>query len=82
MITVCTGTACHVKGSHAVINKIKEILGIDLGETSKDGLFTLQEARCLGMCALAPVLKIGEDVHAEVTPSQIPGILEKYLKKD
>ncbi len=79
VITICTGTACHVKGSNVVLKKLEEELGIELGETTKDGLFTLEEARCLGMCALAPVLKINEEVHPQVTPDQIHGILQKYF---
>lgn len=79
IISVCTGTACHVKGAQKIINKIKEELGIDFGETTKDGLFTLEEARCLGMCALAPVIKIGDDIHPQVTVDKVPSILESYF---
>ena len=53
-------------------------LGIDIGETSGDGVFTLSAARCLGTCGLAPVLMVNDDVHPAVTPEQIPVILEKY----
>jgi NADH-quinone oxidoreductase E subunit len=81
VISVCLGTACHVKGADKVVEKIEEELGIKVGETTKDGLFTLEEARCLGMCALAPVLKIEEDIHAQVTPDQVPAILERYINK-
>jgi len=81
IISVCLGTACHVKGADLVAKKLEEELGIKFGETTTDGLFTLEVARCLGMCALAPIIKIGEDVHAHVTPDQIPAILEKYFEK-
>jgi len=81
VISMCMGTACHVKGADKVMQKIEEELGIKVGETTKDGLFTLEEARCLGMCALAPVLKIEEDVHAQVTPDKVPAILEYYINK-
>jgi len=80
VINICLGTACYVKGAPAIVEKLKEELGIDLGETSQDGLFTLQIARCLGTCGLAPVLTINEDVHASVKPDLIPAILEKYRK--
>jgi NADH:ubiquinone oxidoreductase subunit E len=80
LISVCMGTACHVRGSGAVANKFKEELGIEFGETSKDNLFSLEAARCLGTCALAPVVKIGDDIYSQVTPDQVSGILEKYFK--
>lgn len=81
VISVCMGTACYVKGADRVARRIMDELGISWGETTKDGLFTLGESRCLGTCGLAPVLMIGEDVHANVVPDQIPVILEKYQEK-
>jgi len=81
LITVCLGTACYVKGAHEVAERFKEELGIDFGETSKDGMFTLESARCLGTCGLAPVIMIGPDVHPRVKPDQVPALLEKYREK-
>ena len=81
VINVCLGTACYVKGSDRVAQKITEELGITWGETSKDGVFTLEAARCLGTCGLAPVVMIGDEIHGNVTPDQVPALLEKYLKK-
>ncbi len=81
IISVCTGTACYVKGSEAVADKLKSELGIDWGETTTDGLFTLEAARCLGTCALAPVVKIGDHIHSQVTPDQVPAIIESYIEK-
>ena len=81
VINVCLGTACYVKGADRVAQKIIEELGITWGETSKDGIFTLEAARCLGTCGLAPVVMIGEEIHGNVTPDQVPALLEKYLKK-
>lgn len=81
MINVCLGTACYVKGADRVAQKIIEELGITWGETSKDGIFTLEGSRCLGTCGLAPVVMIDNEVHGDVTPEQIPAMLEKYLKK-
>jgi len=81
LINVCLGTACYVKGADRVAQKIIEELGITWGETSKDGVFTLEAARCLGTCGLAPVVLVGDDVHGDVTPDQVPAMLEKYLKK-
>jgi NADH-quinone oxidoreductase E subunit len=81
MINVCLGTACYVKGADRVAQKLIEELGIQFGETTTDGIFTLEGSRCLGTCGLAPVLMIGEEVHAQVTPDQIPAILERYMAK-
>ena len=76
MINVCLGTACYVKGVDKVAERLRDELGISWGETSKDGLFTLEGSRCLGTCGLAPVMMIGDDMHGQVTPDQVPGILE------
>lgn len=81
IINVCLGTACYVKGADRVAQRLMDELGISWGETSKDGMFTLEVSRCLGTCGLAPVLMIGEQVHGNVTPDQVPAILEKYLEK-
>jgi NADH:ubiquinone oxidoreductase subunit E len=80
-INICMGTACYVKGAERVAQKVIDELGVTWGETSKDGVFTLEGSRCLGTCGLAPVVMIGDDVHANVTPDQVPVILEKYIKR-
>jgi NADH:ubiquinone oxidoreductase subunit E len=80
IISVCMGTACYVKGAAEVLNKFRHELGIEIKETTNDGVFSLEEARCLGTCALAPVVKIGDDVHSQVTPDQVPAMIERYLK--
>lgn len=80
VINVCMGTACYVKGADLVAQKVKDELGIDFGETTKDGLFSLDIARCIGTCGLAPVIMIGDTVHPQVTPDQIPSILGKYME--
>lgn len=81
LINLCMGTACYVKGANEVAEKIKDELGIDVGETSGDGMFTLEYARCLGTCGLAPVLMVNGEVHAKVKPDQIPALLESYREK-
>jgi len=81
MINVCLGTACYVKGADRVAQKLMDELGIQWGETTKDGVFTLEGSRCLGTCGLAPVLMIDNAVHANVTPDQVPVILQKYLDR-
>jgi NADH-quinone oxidoreductase E subunit len=80
VISVCMGTACFVKGAEKVGKKFKEELGINFGQTTKDNKFTLLETRCLGMCAMAPVVKIGDDIYSKVTPEQVSALIEKYSK--
>lgn len=79
-ISVCLGTACYVKGSGLVLDKIKENLGIDSGECTEDREFSLDACRCVGACGLAPVMTIGDDVYGRLTPDQVDGILEKYRR--
>jgi len=81
MINVCLGTACYVKGADRVAQRIMDELGISWGETSGDNVFTLEGTRCLGACGLAPIVMVNEDVHPNVTPDQVPLILDEYLRK-
>ena len=78
LISVCLGTACYVKGSQKIIDKISEELKIQPGDTTDDGKFTLNATRCLGACGLAPVMMIGDEVYGRLTPDQVSGILDKY----
>ncbi len=78
VISVCMGTACYVKGSQAVLDKLSDSLGVKPGDTTTDGKFTLMATRCLGACGLAPVLTVGDDVHGRISPDDIPAILAKY----
>lgn len=77
-IQVCLGTACYVKGANLILEKLQEKLGIDVGECTEDGLFSLDGCRCIGACGLAPVITINEDVYGRLTPDEIEGILDKY----
>ncbi len=77
-IGVCLGTACYVKGSGDILNKIKEKLHIEVGECSPDGKFSLDATRCIGACGLAPVMTINEDVYGRLSVDDVEGILEKY----
>ncbi len=81
MINVCMGTACYVKGAEKVVDRIREELGIDFGQTTTDGIFSLNSALCLGTCGLAPVVMINDEVHGKVTPDQVPALLEKAMLK-
>ena len=76
--SVCLGTACYVKGSQAVYDKLSELLGIGDGECTPDGKFSLESCRCVGACGLAPVMMINDDVYGRLTPDQVPAILAKY----
>ena len=78
LIRVCLGTACYVRGGKQVLESIKGALGVDVGETTGDGLFSLGVARCFGACGLAPVLTINDDVHQRVKPNKIKDILDQY----
>ncbi len=78
VIDVCLGTACYVKGSQKIIDKLAEELKIEPGHTTPDGKFTLNATRCLGACGLAPVMMINGEVYGRLTPDQIPAILDKY----
>ena len=77
-VSVCLGTACYVKGSGKLMEKLEELLGIKPGEISDDLQFSLDATRCIGACGLAPVLTIGEDVYGRLEPNQLEGILAKY----
>ena len=80
-ISVCLGTACYVKGAEDILDAIRRELKIDLGQTSEDKLFTLQEARCLGACGLAPVVMIDGKIYGELTPKKMLQVLQQYRKK-
>ena len=77
-ISVCLGTACYVKGSGDIFNKLSEKLGIDADECTADGRFSLTACRCIGACGLAPVLTVNEDVYGRLTVDDVPEILAKY----
>lgn len=81
-ISVCMGTACFVKGADKILEKIQSELGIVIGETTSDGFFTLDQSRCLGVCALAPVMTINGEVYSRVSPTKIPEILNQLRIKD
>ena len=78
-IGVCLGTACYVKGSGNILDKIKDKLGIDVDECTPDGKFSIDATRCIGACGLAPVMTINDDVYGRLVPEDIDGILEKYM---
>ena len=77
-IGICLGTACYVKGSGDIYDKLKEVLGVESGQCTADRKFSLDATRCVGCCGLAPVMTINDDVYGKITPDDVAGILEKY----
>ncbi len=82
IIGVCIGTACYVKGSQNVLDKFAEILNIKTGETSSDGLFTLDGLRCIGACGIAPAISINGKVYPKVQLSEVKKIVDEYRAKE
>ena len=79
-ISVCMGTACYVKGAGQILETLEEKLGIEAGEVTPDGVFSIEDARCVGACGLAPVIFVSGDVYGQLVPSDIDGIIENYKK--
>ena len=77
-ISVCLGTACYVKGSGDILNKLSEELGIGAEECTPDGKFSLTACRCIGACGLAPVIAVNDDVYGRLTVEDVPYIINKY----
>ena len=83
IVRVCNGTACHVKGSAAVINMVRDVLKLKPGQdTTEDGLFTLECVSCLGACGLAPVMVMDETVHGQITAPKASQIIEEVRKQE
>ncbi len=76
--SVCTGTACHVRGAPRLVDKLERDLKVKNGETTKDGRFTVQTVNCVGACALGPVVVIDEDYHGKLTASKFEKVLKQY----
>lgn len=82
LIMSCQGTACHVNGSERVLSAMTEYLGIESGETTEDGLFTLEEVACLGCCSLAPVIMINGEAYGNLTPDSAVAVLKNIRQKE
>lgn len=78
IIKVCSGTACHLGGAVSNIDQIKRVLNVEEGKTTEDRMFSLETVNCLGTCALAPVIAVGEEYHDAVNPGKVEKILTKY----
>ena len=82
VIGVCLGTACYVKGAQLVLDKFSQLLGIKPGETTEDGLFTIDVLRCIGACAIAPAVSINGKVYPQCKVDNVPNIIKEYRQKE
>ncbi len=78
VVSVCLGTACHVRGGPRIMDKVEETLRIRAGETTQDMKFTVERVNCLGCCALGPIIVVDKDYHGKLTPAQVNNVLESY----
>ena len=81
-IAVCLGTACFVKGSEKILDRVKERLGIDVGETTADGKFSIEATRCIGACGLAPVFTVNNEVYGKATVKMMDEVLDKLMENN
>jgi NADH:ubiquinone oxidoreductase subunit E len=82
VVRACAGTACHVSGSRMIIEILEDELGVEVGGTTADGLFTLNTVACIGCCSLAPVIMINNDTHGRLTPAAARKIIRDYRRRD
>jgi len=80
-ISVCMGTACYVKGAGEILDRLEKKLNIESGSVTSDGLFSLESARCIGACGLAPVMTVNDDVYGQLDPAAVNDIIDKYIEK-
>jgi NADH:ubiquinone oxidoreductase subunit E len=77
-VNICLGTACYVRGGPTLIEKFKQVLGVEVGETTADNRFTLEIYRCVGACSQVPIVMIGDDIQGQMKPQDTAKILRKY----
>jgi len=82
IIRICRNLSCHLAGAEEIVKKLRETLGIDFGQTTEDGEFTLEESSCLGMCSLSPAMMIDDVPYGNLTPAKIPEILEQVRRRE
>ncbi len=80
-IEVCSGTACHVKGAEKILDQLSRKLGIEEGETTDDGMFTLETVRCIGCCSIAPVIRINEEVYGKLDQEKVVNIIDELREE-
>lgn len=78
LVKVCLGTACHVRGGVGVMDRVSQIMGIEHGDTTKDGRFTVERVNCLGCCALGPIMTVDGEYYGKMIPEKVDGVLENY----
>jgi NADH:ubiquinone oxidoreductase subunit E len=78
IISICLGTACHVRGAERIRERLHESLNITDGQTTDDGRFTLESVRCIGCCSLGPVMKVNEDMHGRIATDKVEKVLDQY----
>jgi NADH:ubiquinone oxidoreductase subunit E len=81
-IRICMGTACYVRGGKKLVDTLQEMLNLRIGDTTEDGMFTFEVARCIGACGLAPAIMVDDTVYKQVTPNKLKSILADYRKKE
>lgn len=82
VIRTCNGTACHVSGAEMIIEAIQDELGVEVGGTTEDGMFTLNTVACIGCCSLAPVIMINESTYGNLTPASVRKVIRKYRRNE
>jgi NADH-quinone oxidoreductase subunit E len=82
LVTVCMGTACHVRGGPKILEEFERRLNIEAGKTTQDGQFSLETVACLGCCAIGPVVVVDDDYHAQTSIRKVNSIIKKYMKKE
>ncbi len=78
IISICLGTACHVRGANRIMDQIQDCLHVSDGKTTEDGRYTLESVRCIGCCSLGPVVKINEDMHGRIATDAVKAVLDQY----
>ena len=81
-VSVCLGTACFVKGSEKILDRLKEKLKIDVGQTTPDGKFSIEATRCIGACGLAPVFTVNDEVYGKATPELLDKVIDEYMARE
>ncbi len=81
LIQVCRGTACHVKGSKEILEKLKEVLNVEAGQSTEDGFFTLEEVMCIGACSIAPLIVIDNKFYGKMTTDRVEPLIEDFRKE-
>lgn len=81
IVGVCLGTPCYVRGAQTILDAVKDDLGVDIGQTTKDGYYTLEAIRCIGTCGMAPVMSMDEDVYGEINVTKAKKLIKDYRNK-